>query len=70
MRDKEHTPGNSFGELIQFNEGERGTYVPVEMARVSGVRFVWRCTIGQDRGLGRYFICILREVGTVEGETL
>lgn len=40
------------------------------MARVSGVRFVWWCTIGQDRGLGRYFICILREVGTVEGETL
>lgn len=30
-------------------------------ARVSGVRFVWRCTISQVRGLGRYFICILRE---------
>lgn len=42
-------------------EGERGIDVPEEMARVSGVKFVWLCTIGQDKGVGRYFISILRD---------
>jgi hypothetical protein len=31
-----------------------------EVAMVSGERFVWPCTIGQSRGVGRCFICILR----------
>lgn len=44
-----------------------GIYVTGEVTRVSGARFVWLCTIVQDRGVGRYFICILRGEG-MEGE--
>lgn len=30
---------------------------------VSGARYVWLCSFGQGRGVGRYFICILRACG-------
>lgn len=44
-----------------------GIYVTGEVTRVSAARFVWLCTIVQDRGVGRYFIRILRGEG-MEGE--
>lgn len=64
-----HT-GNSFREpvhLLGVMWGERCIYTPGEMASISGARFVWLCTIVQDRGVGRYFIRILRGEG-MEGE--
>jgi hypothetical protein len=63
-----NTPGSSCGELVLWRAGssywEGGIYGPGpgEVARVSGTRFVWACTIGQSRGVGRCFIYILREL--------
>lgn len=64
-KEKSHTPGNSFRELVQFNVGrvEMGICAPGEIVTASGARFVWLCTIDQDRGVGRYFICILKGLG-------
>lgn len=44
-------------------------YALGEVSRVSWARFVWPCTIGQNRGIERYFICILRNRGS-EGENI
>ena len=47
-----NSPGYRFGELFQLLEG-RGNYASGEVARVSGVKFVWLCTIGQGRDVRR-----------------
>lgn len=61
---KEHTPRNSFELLVQFNGSwEKGVCALEEGAGISGAKFVWLCTIGQGREVGRYFICILRAMG-------
>ena len=49
------------GSVYWGTEGD--IYAPGKVARVSGARFVWLCTIDQDRGVGRYFICILKGLG-------
>lgn len=54
-------PRNCLGELFVYWGLERGVYTPREVVRVSGERFVWPCTAGQDRGVGRCFLCILRD---------
>lgn len=57
-----HT-GHSFGELVRFKGcREMGIFMPLgEVARVSGAKLVWPCSIGQDRKECR--ICILRGWG-------
>lgn len=56
-----NTPENSFRELVHLlGAGEGGIYAPDKVARVSGPRYVWPCTISQGRGVGRCFIYILR----------
>ena len=39
----------------------RGIYGSGEVARVSGVKFVWLCTIGQGRGVEQYLIFIHKD---------
>jgi hypothetical protein len=46
--------------LFTGGGGGDGIYAPGEVVRVSGTRFVWLCTTGQVRGVGRCFIYILR----------
>lgn len=57
-------PKDSFRKLVQFNGGlgggEEVIYALEDIVTVSRARFVGLCTIGQDRGVGRHFICILR----------
>jgi hypothetical protein len=38
-----------------------GIYAPGEVAKVSGTRFVWLCSIDQGRGVGKCFFYILRD---------
>lgn len=53
-----------------FIRGKSGIYAPVQVARVSGARFVWLCTIGQGRGVERCFIYILQDCRVMVGEAL
>lgn len=48
---KKETPRNSYGELACLLDRK--------VARVFGKRFLWLCTIGQGRGVGRHSIYIL-----------
>lgn len=66
---KNHTPGNSFGEVVPFRGGG-GIYATTEVARVSGAGFVWPCTTVQDRSVGSYLICILRGEGNQGGNLI
>jgi hypothetical protein len=63
------TPGNSFRELVPLLGNRKEYLCPVEVARVSGTRFVWPCTNGQGNGIRRYIIYILRSC-RVEGELI
>lgn len=52
------TPRHSSGELVPFMEVE---------AKVSRARFVWLCSIGQGKGVGRYVFYILKGFGSIRG---
>ena len=58
------TPRHSSGELVPFMEVE-GIYG--EVAKVSRARFVWLCSIGQGRGVGRYVFYIPKGFGSSKG---
>lgn len=65
--DHKCTGNEHSGELLQrtcsFIEGggREGVFMPLGKAlRVFWARFVWPCTIGQSKGIGRCFIYILR----------
>ena len=49
-----------FQRIVDWDRVERGIYSPGEMARVSRAKSVWLYTIGQGRGVGRWFIYIFR----------
>lgn len=52
-------PGTAFDNWFIY-WGTRVVFMPLEVARVFGTRFVELCIIGQDRGVGRFFIYLLR----------
>lgn len=53
-----HTPGPALENWF-FTKGGGDIFISGEVASVSGERFIWLCSIGQDRGDGK-FICILQ----------